>query len=68
MWYIIIVVIVLFVFVGCKNKKEIFKDLDIYYICLMDLQVVEYKLGKCFICKMDLMFVKKKNGESKDEL
>ncbi len=68
MRYIIIAVIALFVFAGCKNKKETPKDPDTYYTCSMDPQVVEYKPGKCPICKMDLTPVKKKNGESKDEL
>lgn len=68
MRYIIIAVIALFVFAGCKNKKETPKDPDTYYTCSMDPRVVEYKPGKCPICKMDLTPVKKKNGESKDEL
>lgn len=68
MRYIIIVSMFLFVFVSCKNKKEIPKDPDTYYTCSMDPQVVEYKPGKCPICKMNLTPVKKKNGESKDEL
>lgn len=68
MRYILIAVIALFVFAGCKNKKETPKDPDTYYTCSMDPQVVEYKPGKCPICKMDLTPVKKKNGESKDEL
>ena len=68
MRYIMIAVIALFVFAGCKNKKETPKDPDTYYTCSMDPQVVEYKPGKCPICKMDLTPVKKKNGESKDEL
>jgi len=68
MRYIIIAVMALFVFAGCKNKKEIPKEPDTYYTCSMDPQVVEYKPGKCPICKMDLTPVKKKNGENKDEL
>ena len=68
MRYIVIAVIALFAFAGCKNKKETPKDPDTYYTCSMDPQVVEYKPGKCPICKMDLTPVKKKNGESKDEL
>lgn len=68
MRYIIIAVMALFAFAGCKNKKEIPKDPDTYYTCSMDPQVVEYKPGKCPICKMDLTPVKKKNGENKDEL
>lgn len=68
MRYIIIAVMVLFAFAGCKNKKEIPKAPDTYYTCSMDPQVVEYKPGKCPICKMDLTPVKKKNGENKDEL
>lgn len=68
MRYIIIVSMFLFVFVSCKNKKEIPNDPDTYYTCSMDPQVVEYKPGKCPICKMNLTPVKKKNGESKDEL
>lgn len=68
MRYIIIAVIALFAFAGCKNKKETPKGPDTYYTCSMDPQVVEYKPGKCPICKMDLTPVKKTNGESKDEL
>jgi Cu(I)/Ag(I) efflux system membrane fusion protein len=68
MRYINIFILVLFVFISCKNKNKAAADPDIYYTCSMDPQVVEYKPGKCPICKMDLTPVKKKNGENKDEL
>lgn len=68
MRYTILVAITVLAIMGCRDRKGVTPDPDIYYTCSMDPQVVEYKPGKCPICKMELTPVRKKNGEKFDEI
>ncbi len=63
----IIIIMVLFFFSFCKTKTEKI-DLDTYYTCSMDPQVIEYKPGNCPICKMPLTPVKKDHTNHQDGL
>lgn len=58
----------LFFLSSCKTKNEPVADPDVYYTCSMDVQVVEYKPGKCPICHMELTPVKKNNTGNSDEI
>ena len=62
------IIILLLLFVACKNKTGIAANDEIYYTCSMDPQLVESKPGKCPICKMDLTPVTKNNAVQKDEI
>ena len=68
--WIILIVFGLLTVTSCNSKKQnAATDLDIYYTCSMDPQVVESKPGKCPICHMDLTPVRKSSQqENNDEL
>ena len=51
----------LFVFISCKNKKQQLVHADEYYTCSMHPQIMEDKPGLCPICHMDLIVVKRTN-------
>lgn len=63
------IILLIFVFVSCKNKKAaVVADPDVYYTCSMDPQIKENKPGKCPICKMDLTIAKKSMSAAMDEI
>ena len=65
--YLIIILLSLFVFNSCKNKKQNHVQSDEYYTCSMHPQIMEDKPGLCPICHMDLIVVKKTNT-AEDEI
>src|SRR5256885_6956275 len=67
MKYLILIVGLLF-FVGCKNKKAIASNPDVYYTCSMHPQIISEKPGKCPICHMDLIAVSKANKSMPGEI
>ena len=65
--YLIIILLSLFVFNSCKNKKQNHVQSDEYYTCSMHPQIMEDKPGLCPICHMDLIVVKRTNT-AEDEI
>ena len=52
---------------SCKSKK-IAGEVDVFYTCSMDPQVVSDKPGKCPICGMPLTPIKKSSVKNTDEI
>ena len=64
--YVLLMVFV-FQFLHCRNK-EVDKELDTFYTCSMDPQVISDKPGKCPICKMELTAVEKSSVKQTDDI
>jgi Cu(I)/Ag(I) efflux system membrane fusion protein len=64
----IILISSLIILTGCKNKKEVVSDPDIFYTCSMHPQIIRDKPGKCPICHMELISVNRKKMTASDEI
>ncbi len=55
-----------FILVSCRDKKEVEEE-NVFYVCSMDPQVMERKMGLCPICKMELskIILTKEDQQSK---
>ena len=65
----IYVLLVIFLFMGCKNKQaKTSNENDEYYTCSMHPQVMLHAPGKCPICGMGLILVNNSKSVGKDEI
>ncbi|MEP6948258.1 MAG: efflux RND transporter periplasmic adaptor subunit [Ginsengibacter sp.] len=69
MKFTLLILIVILLFISCKNKKtEVTINKDVFYTCSMHPQVIQDKPGDCPICGMKLIAVNKTTGDSLSEI